>query len=252
MSKRAIDNGWAERRAELPKDPPKAWTRLRWRAAPFAVTAFGLVVSVTLPARPASGRLDEVTGSEHCSAWDVTYSVTAILKITETPLGAGDGVHAVGPGTLVLRLDEHARATLIAFELREYFAISPKAVLWNATVVMDATMRATPDASGAAGGGVLANDVLRWAGPIQGYRSDGALTCDGSLCGKFGAPPAGRTELHWPPTPVRFQPLQFAQGGATFEMPYALVSYSESPRQRTYMALVGREAHRTCAPPPPQ
>ena len=202
---------------------------------------------VTLPARPASGQLAEITAAEPCTAWDITYSITATLRITETPMGAGDGVHTVGPGALVLRLDDRARATLMAFELREFFAVSPRAVVWNATVVTDVTMRATPDSSGVAGGGVLANDVLRWAGPIRGYRSDGALTCDGSLCGKFGAPPPGRTELHWPPAPVRFQPLQFDEGGATFRMPYTLVSHTESPRQRTYLALAGREAHRTCA-----
>jgi hypothetical protein len=188
-----------------------------------------------------------ISNTEPCTVWEVTYSINATLRVTETLMGAGDGIHTIGPGSMVLRLDDHGRATLTAFELREYFAISPKALVWNATVVTDATLRATPDASGVAGGGTLANDALWWEGPIQGYRADGVLICDGSLCGKFGAPPAGRSEMHLPPAPVHFQPLRFTDGGATFQMPYSLVSHSESPRERTYLALAGREANRTCA-----
>lgn len=161
-------------------------------------------------------------------------------------MGAGDGIHTIGPGSMVLHVDDHGRATLTGFELREYFSVSPRALVWNATVVTDATMRATPDALGVAGGGTLTNDALWWEGPIQGYRADGVLICDGSLCGKFGAPPAGRSEMHLPPAAVHFQPLRFADGGATFQMPYTLVSHSESPRERTYLALAGREANRSC------
>lgn len=214
-----------------------------------AAVILGLVVSPALAADPAPGRLAAIAATEPCSAWDLTYSITASLRVTDTLLGAGDGIHVIGPGTLVLHVED-MRATLKAFELREYFSMSPKSVLLHATVLTDATMRATPDASGAAGAGTLANDVLWWEGPIKGYRSDGELTCDGSLCGKFGAPPAGKTEMHLPPEPVHFQPWRFSNGGTTFQMAYTLISVSESPKERTYMALAGREASRTCVQAP--
>jgi hypothetical protein len=166
-------------------------------------------------------------------------------------MAAGDGVHPVGPGALVIRFDDHdgaplGRARVLSFELAEHFTIHPHAVLWNANVVTDASARATPDASGSSAHGTLSGDVLRWDGPVRGYRTDGALTCDGSLCGRFGAPPPGRTPLHMASGAVQLEPLRFGRGAATFEMAYSLVSESESPHQRTFLAMKGREAKRAC------
>jgi hypothetical protein len=186
-----------------------------------------------------------------CAAWDVTYALTGTLRISDTPMAAGDGVHPVGPGALIIRFEDHdgapsGRARVLTFELTEHFTIHPHAVLWNASVVTDASARATPDGSGATAEGTLSGDVLRWDGPVHGYRTDGALTCDGSLCGRFGAPPPGRSPLHMASGAVQFEPLRFGRGAATFEMPYTLVSQSDSPRQRTFLAMRGREAKRTC------
>jgi hypothetical protein len=249
-----------EQRDRSRTSEPSLSASLSWHANATLTAAVALLLSLlaALAARAAPEPRKPLTPAalhsfaviattDPCSLWEVTYSITATLRVTETLMGAGDGIHTIGPGSMVLRVDDRGRATLTGFELREYFAISPKALVWNATVVTDATMRATPDASGVAGGGTLANDALWWEGPIQGYRADGVLICDGSLCGKFGAPPAGRSEMHLPPAPVHFQPLRFTDGGTTFQMPYTLVSHSESPRERTYLALTGREANRTCA-----
>jgi hypothetical protein len=153
---------------------------------------------------------------------------------------------------LLLREDTQAgRATLVRFDLPEHFAIRPNAVLWRATLVTDTAAHATPDANGvAASGRWFGPGVLQWDAPLRNYRSDGALTCEGSLCGKFGAPPPGRSELH-EARPVQLQPFHFDREGQTFQMGFALVSSSDAPRQRTYLALAGRRTASTCLPADP-
>lgn len=215
------------------------------------IAAIAVIALVAASPRVASGQFESVAAATPCARWDVTYAIDGNLRITGTTLGAGDGVHPVGPGTLTLRLDTRSsRAELVAFELRERFAINPSAIAWNATVTTDAAVRVTPDASGIVAAGRLLDGVLRWSSPVRGYRTEGALLCDGSLCGKFGAPPPGRSGLNARTIPVRFQPLRFDETSETFQMPYALVSESESPPQKTYLAIAGRRSVQRCADEP--
>ena len=99
--------------------------------------------------------------------------------------------------------------------------------------------------------GTLVNQTVRWAGPVRGYRTDGTLTCNGSLCGSFGAPPAGRSELHIGPGPVTFNSFELARDMKTFTMATALVSKTSMPKQTGFVALGGRETKRSCAPAKP-
>lgn len=230
--------------------------QLLWRAAKglglaTIATITGLLLIAVFP-RTASGQFEAVAAARPaCARWEVTYAITGNLRITGTPLGAGDGTHAVGPGALVLRVDTlSGRAQLVAFDLQERFAITPSAVMWNATVLTEAAARVASDASGEAGSGRLLDGMLRWSGPIRGYHTDGALICNGNLCGKFGAPPPGRSDLHTPAVAVRFQPLRFGRDSDTFQMAYALVSESKSPPQRTYLAMAGRRTRQACLQDP--
>jgi hypothetical protein len=215
----------------------------------FAALAASAVAAVMAPG-PAAGEMavDAVPG--HCAVSEVRYVTSGILHIAETKMGAGDGYFPVGPGTLVLRVDAHTgHVELAAFELHERFAIRPNAALWSATVTTDAWAHLAPNARPADVQGRLAGDgVLHWSAPLRSYRSDGALVCDGTLCGKFGAPASGRTELHAATAEVRLEPLRLARDGATFQMDYTLVSESQSPHQKTYLALAGRRAQESCLP----
>jgi len=195
-----------------------------------------------------------------CAAWDATYNVSGELRITETQMGAGDGTHHVGPGTLVLRFivaDDAAKpphVELRGFELHQRFSVEPKGVFWSATVATDALARATPNPAGVAARGILSNGAgaptLRWDGPVSGYRVDGVMNCTGSLCGKFGAPPPGRSPTGTAPHPVKFEPLRFGGSGLTFEMlGYSVVSQDESPRQKTALHLFGKASRWVCAQP---
>jgi hypothetical protein len=218
--------------------------------------AFALVVSIAGPAllsRPAAAQLSSSELTPTCAQWELEYSITGSLRITGTATGAGDGTFPVGPGTLVLRIDARAAGvSLMGFQLHERFSIHPTAMMWNAIIVTDVAARASSDGAGAVALGTRTGDgIVRWAGPLSAYRSDGVLTCDGSLCGKFGAPTAGRNDLHQVSRTVRLQPLRFDHDGQVFRMDAALVSSSESPRQRTYLALSGRRTTKRCVAPAP-
>jgi hypothetical protein len=81
---------------------------------------------------------------------------------------------------------------------------------------------------------------------VSGYRYDGTMFCEGSLCGKFSAPPPGQSELHVGPNLVDFQPFAFSEDMKTFTMPYALVSKTESPKQTAFVTLAGRQVRKAC------
>jgi hypothetical protein len=41
-----------------------------------------------------------------CNTWEIEYSLAAQVELSDTAMGAGDGVHTIGPGTLVLHFDD--------------------------------------------------------------------------------------------------------------------------------------------------
>jgi hypothetical protein len=234
---------------------PSFISRVRSRSPVAALAAAVLVGLATLALAPRRAAAESSTpdAAPGCTQRVFQYQINGTLRITDTAMGAGNGSFPVGPGMLVLRVDtQAARATLVRFDLQERFAIRPNAVLWHATLLTDTAARALPDATGAAASGRWLQDgVLRWDTPLHDYRSDGALTCDGSLCGKFGAPPPGRSVLHQASAAIRLEPFRFDRTGQTFQMDFALVSSSEAPRQRTYLALAGRRMTSICLPADP-
>ena len=245
-----IDPGLKRRAARVrwASEPPRPVARRAPRALCFLATRL-VLLGCLLP-----GTARGEASAPDCAAWEATYAVSATLRITDTPMGAGDGVHRVGPGTMVLRFDDEDGAQpghveLRSFDLVQHFAVEPSGAFFSATIVTQADARVTPDASGAAARGTVVGDLLRWAGPVLGYRTDGAIGCTGSLCGKFGAPPPGRSEIHGAPHAVQFQSLRFHASGATFQMPYALVSQDAAPRQRTFLSLEGRATSWVCLRP---
>jgi hypothetical protein len=185
-----------------------------------------------------------------CTAWDVEYALNGNLKVTDTMMGAGDGVYPVGPGRAVIRFEDRAgqpggHAKLTAYAMHEHVTVTSKALMFSATVVTDTNSRV---ADGVAAEGNLSDHTLSWGAPVRTYRSDGTMTCEGNLCGKFGAPPPGTSEVHLGPRTVQLQPFQFAADFKTFSMAYTQTSQSDSPKQTTFSAISGREMKRTCVP----
>jgi hypothetical protein len=184
-----------------------------------------------------------------CGVTDIQYEVAANLSITNTPMGAGDGVHRVGPGKVVLRFDErpgHRGVSLLAYDLRQKFTVVARALLWTTRVSTDIATRASMGSPIA--DGTLEGHSLHWHGAANGLRSDGTLSCDGSMCGKFGAPPSGTSELHSGPATMKLESFEFGTDMKSFTMPPTLLADPLAGKERTFLSIAGREVRRACVP----
>jgi hypothetical protein len=188
-----------------------------------------------------------------CAVTDVQYALSASLAITNTTMGAGNGVHRIGPGRVVIRFDGrsgHRRASLLAYDLRQSFTVVSSVLFWATTVKTNVQVTTSTRAPDSVADGTLEDLTVRWDGRARGVRSDGSIECEGWMCGKFGAPPSGMSELHVAPTSMALEPFGFSADMKTFTMPYAVVSESEAPRHRTLVSISGREVQRACVAPP--
>ena len=209
-------------------------------------SAIVLGVGIALAPAPASP-----AETAPCDAWDVDYILAANLKLEDTPMGEGDGVYKIGPGRVTLRFEDRGgqpggKVKMLAYAMKEHFQIVSKTLFWTTSVTTDTNTGVTSDRCSVVAEGVLADHQLRWNKPLHGYRTDGTLTCDGSLCGKFGAPPAGTSALHIPPHDVAFAPFVYGADMKTFTMPFTFVSKSDMPKQTGSLALAARETKRAC------
>ena len=178
---------------------------------------------------------------------DEEYLLAATLRVTETRMGKGDGTYAIGPGDLRIRVDRRTgHAHIFSYRLTERFTVQTAVLLWTTTVLIDAGTHASSNRCAVAAEGTLSGQTLRWTTPVRGYATDGVVTCAGILCGLFGAPPPGRSEIHTT-DPVTLAPFTFDADGTTFTMPYTFVLRTETPRQTAYLALAGRRVERACA-----
>ncbi len=225
----------------------------RRRKLPRIVLAAVLAAStgVGLAPRAQAGDAAVPLDGNGCNAWDVTYKLNANLELRDTPLGQGNGVYRIGPGQVVLRFDDQGGAPggnveMRSYRMRDYFTVSTKTLFWSTTVINRTNTRATPDSCGIVAKGTLSGNKLAWQSKVRGYRTDGYMICKGSLCGKFGAPPPGRTELHIGPNDVAYKPFSFKDGIKVLTMPLTFVTKTEMPKQTGYITLAGREVSRVC------
>lgn len=204
-------------------------------------TFLGVILAAALAPRAA------VADDPPCDAWEVDYNLTGILAVRDTPMGAANADHPVGPGTMTLRFENatgpgDGPAKLLSFSIKEFFT----GVYFSTKITTDITSTAIPTATCSAAEGTLARAKLTWGSKVRGFKIDGTLTCEGPMCGKFGGPPAGKSDYHNGPNDVQFQPLEFGTDMKTFTMAASLVSSGDSPKQSTYLAMAGREIKRTC------
>jgi hypothetical protein len=220
-------------------------------ATRLAAGVLATVLATGVGARDASA--EERTGAS-CDVVDVEYAVSANLRVRGTVMGAGDGDYAIGPGRIVLRFDRRgplsAGATssvqMISYEVSEKLLVVSKAVFWTTKVKTDTRTHGTPTTQSAIAEGALKARSLVWSKVAKGFRSDGTLDCDGSMCGKFGAPPAGKSELHLGPSAIQFKPFEFSPDMKTFSMQSTLALKTDVPKQESYVSLAGRETRRVC------
>ena len=216
-----------------------------------AIAISAISAASVLAAKPRDASADPPA----CNAWEVEYVLAANLRLYDTPMGQGDGTYVIGPGRVVLRFENRGgapggEAKMLSYRMKESFSIQSKTLFWTTTVVTDTNTAATPNSCSFAAEGMLDKAALTWRTPVSGYHTDGTLTCDGSLCGKFGAPPPGQSQLHIGPGPVQFSPFVFDAGMKTFTMASTRVSKTDMPKQTGDLALAGREVRRTCVVAP--
>jgi hypothetical protein len=187
--------------------------------------------------------------AEPCAAMEVEYRLSGTLELSDTPMGKANGTYRVGPGTAVIRYERDGSADaarMVAYDMSEHFTIQASALFWSTHLTTNATTRVSTDSCGVVASGVLSGRSLEWRSSIRGTRTDGTVTCDGSLCGKFGAPRSGTSSLHLPPQDVRFQPWVFGADGTSFTMGSSWMGHTERPAQTSRMTLSGRAVRRSC------
>lgn len=185
-----------------------------------------------------------------CNAWDIEYSLAANVKLSDTMMGAGDGVYRIGPGNMTLRFESvngqpGGAVKMTAYDMKDNFTVEAK-VLGSTKVTNDTHTTVTYNVCGVAAEGALRDRVVRWSTLVNGMHTDGKVTCEGSFCGRFGGPPRGTSDVHTAAHPVSFKSLEFAPDLKTFTMDWSVTAKSTSPSQTSRIAIAGRETKRTC------
>lgn len=185
--------------------------------------------------------------------WDLEYTLDANLELTDTPLGQGDGVVNIGPGRVVLRFEDKSgkpggAVKMLDYRMRDHFTVKTRTLFWKTVVENDTKTRSSPDKCGVSANGSLAGNVVSWSSPVRGYRVDGTVKCTGDLCGKFGAPKEGTSQVHIGPSPVPFSDFTFGKDMKTFKMPRTFVTKTKVPKQTSYIAISGRLVRKRCVP----
>jgi hypothetical protein len=206
-------------------------------------------IALALLLWPATVAADETPPA--CNTWEIEYTLAAQVELSDTMMGAGDGVHTIGPGTLVLHFDNVNNAPggvvkLMTYDMTDQFTVTAKFAGVGTNVVNDTHTKTTPNICGVSAQGTYGERVLRWSTLWNGVHTDGKLNCTGSMCGRFGGPPPGQSEVHTAAHPVVFKPFEYAPDMKTFHMDSSVTAKSTNPSQTSKITFNGRETKRSC------
>ena len=185
-----------------------------------------------------------------CQAWTVTYDMKGTtFEVRDTPLGMGDQINRIGPGTMTIRYanksgaPSRGKAQLLRYKTDVKFTIESV----GTKVVTDLAFSAGTNRCGIASGH-FDGKMLTWGGArsIDQCHSQGTVTCSGAGC-KLGSVPAHRdVDKTWR------QPLR------NFRLPQGVSKFSsaevEVPNKgsaTTWLKFVGTERHRELGDAPP-
>ena len=186
-----------------------------------------------------------------CNTWEVEYTLAANVELSDTAMGAGDGVHSIGPGDLVLHFanvggQPGGDVKLMKYDMTDQFTVNAKVMGIGTTVTNDTHTKSTPNVCGVSAQGTLSGTMLRWSTLWNGIHTDGHVTCSGNMCGHMGAPPSGQSAVHTPAHPANFKSFQYAPDMKTFHMDYSVTAKSTNPSQTSRITFNGRETRRSC------
>lgn len=178
------------------------------------------------------------------------------LLLRDTMMAIGDGNHNIGPGNATIRFENidgkpGGKAYLLEFTISIDFTAPP------ATTNLVGTMG--HDYEGPCGSCAVGNiegDKLTWsdfagtaygtdqAPNVHSFFSEGTITCDGPLCGSFGAPPQGTTPNSDGPYDLRFETWILAADASTFFAPPFITQ--QDLNSTTRIQVYGVEKSREC------
>jgi len=212
------------------------------------LTGLFLAGSAALALAPLHAAADDAAP---CNAWEIDYDLAANVQLSDTMMGAGDGVYHIGPGTMKLRFENQngqpgGAVKMIGYDMKDSFTVDATRILGGTKVSNETRTTVTYNVCGVAAEGTLRDRVVRWSTLVNGMHTDGKVTCEGSFCGRFGAPPRGTSDVHTAAHPVVFKPLELSADLKTFTMGWSVTAKSSTPSQTSRIAIAGRETRRAC------
>ncbi len=188
-----------------------------------------------------------------CNTWEVEYSLAAVVQLSDTAMGAGDGTHAIGPGKVVLHFSNDSGklgpdVKLMTYEMTDQFTVNAHVFGVGTTVTNDTKTHTTPNICGVSSQGTFTEreHIVRWNMLWNGMHTDGKVRCNGSMCGRMGAPPSGESDVHTPAHPVAFKAFEYGPDMKAFHMDYSVTAKSTTPSQTSRITFTGRETKRSC------
>lgn len=179
--------------------------------------------------------------------WRITYGLSgSTLTIDGTPLGAGDGTFAIGPGEIVLEFDDDGGAPGTGLCAMVHFSVDVAFTSGNAAASVDSDLVVFADFDTAVNNarGILESGQMAWIDMIP-YRTVGTNFCTGTLC-TVGGLPNGTPVVRDDAVTLTFNPFVFEAGGpqagAGFAM--AAIVVSDEDDITTSLALVATEQSR--------
>ena len=208
----------------------------------IAATAFAATALLLFGSRDRSGE----AAAQECGAWQVEYSVSGNLQLSDTPMGAGNGTYRVGPGRMVLRFAGGSVA-LLSYEMPERFGIESKRCLDHAREHRrdgeshTRGMRSRPERDHARNDARLVVEARRLS-----HRRDGRVP--GVDVRQVRGAATGTSPLHIGPSSIALQPFEFSRDGKTFTIGIGLRVEDRRASANGPLSLSGREVRRSCAP----
>lgn len=219
-------------------------------------------------------------GGEDCPSPVLTYSISGLFEVSDTPANAGNGQFTIGPGSMKLRASPDGwgsyRMTILEYRLPQYFVVNAP----GAVTTTDLQVTTVYDECGLAHGSLSKTslvwdncdygpapphgttkwtpaDVLGGPGCLDGYHVQGTVTCAGAFCSASGVDFPLDVDDNYP------QPLNTflfsedlttfsmrAQGGPPEGVGHNGVEVPSAEPSRTWLGLDGTLMDVECAPEP--
>jgi hypothetical protein len=205
--------------------------------------------------------------------WEVEYDLAGSeFETRNTPLGAADTTHVVGPGTMTVRFEadasgsegsirEGGTAHIVQLDLMQQFTLRTRVFGFRA----DVTTRirsAIPDnrwdgnpagrvSMGSSDGTINGATMTVTAPGMRSYHTLGSVLCEGSGC-RFGRLRSGvATRIDSDRDVIELRALYFGAGGPLNRAGFMSneIALPLTPRAAPYLRLLGREVHRIFVPP---